>query len=84
MVLVEQPEVAPPCFAVFASDLLARRFPKYGCVLVVEVGVIGVPYATAIAEVLLTASVSDLIPKGWLGGQPVKQTLPVVEKQPNF
>ena len=77
MVLVEQPEVAALRFAILASDLLARCFSNDGSILVVEVGVVSVPHVTLIAEVLLSASVIELVPEWRLGGQPVEQTLPI-------
>jgi hypothetical protein len=77
VILVEQPEVTAPRFTVLASDLLARCFPEEWCILVVEVGVLGVAYVTVIAEVSLSASVVNLVPEWGLGGQPVEQTLPI-------
>ena len=56
MILREEFEVAAPGFAVFPGELLARRFPKDWGILIVQVGVFGVPYITALIEVLLAAS----------------------------
>jgi hypothetical protein len=61
----------------FASDLLAGCFPKDRCVLVVEISVFSVPYVATITEIRLSASIGNLIPEWGVGGQPVKQTLPI-------
>ena len=52
-----------PGFAVFANELLARCFPEERRVLLVQVGVVGVPYVAIFVEVLLPATVRDLIPE---------------------
>jgi len=75
--LGEQFEVAAPGLCVFPGELLARRFPEEWCVLPVEVGVVGVPHIAIFIEVLLTATVIDLIPEWGVCGQPVKQALPI-------
>ncbi len=77
MILLKQPEVAAPCLAVFAGELLTGCFPEYRGVLVVEIGVLGVPHVAVIAEVLLPAAIGELIPEQGVCGQPVKQTLPI-------
>ena len=77
VVLIERPEVTASCVAVLASDLLARCFPKYRGILVVDVGVVSVLYVTIVTEVFLTASVGELIPEWGVGGHLVKQTPPV-------
>jgi len=69
--------VATPCLAVFASELLTGCFPEERRVLLVQVGVVGVPYVAIFVEVLLPATVRDLIPEWGVGGQPVEQALPV-------
>lgn len=77
MVRLEQAEVTLPCVAVFAGDLLASSLAEYRCVVVVQVSVLGVPDIAILSEVLLSASVGELVPQGSVCGQPLEQTLAV-------
>jgi len=69
--------VTAPGFAVFPGELLTRRFPKDGGILFIQVGVLGVPYVTVFIEVLLAASVVDLVSEWGVCGQPLGQALPI-------
>ena len=42
-----------PGFGVLAGELLAGRFAEDGRILVVEIGVFGVPHVAVVAEILL-------------------------------
>ena len=69
--------MAAPRLAVFARELLAGCFPEEWSVLLVEVGVVGVPHVTILIKVLLTTTVGDLVPEWSVCGQPLEQTLPI-------
>jgi hypothetical protein len=43
----------------------------------VEVGVLGFPHVAVFVEVLLTATVGDLVPERGVCGQPLGQALPI-------
>lgn len=59
------------CFGRSAGTLLRQG----RSVFVIPVGVHAVPRVTTLTELLLSASVSDLVPEWSMGGQSVEQTL---------
>jgi len=77
VVSIKELEERPPGLAVFPGDLLARRFTKEWCVLVVQVSIFGVPYVPIFVEILLPTPIGELVPEWGVGGQPVEQTVPI-------